>query len=375
MTLAEWLSWQETQHAKPIDLGLERTRPVLQRMGLEHPPHAVITVAGTNGKGSSVAFLDSILRSAGYRVGAYTSPHLLRYNERVRILGEEASDAELCHSFERIDQARGDISLTYFEFGTLAAFDIFQRAEVDVAILEVGMGGRLDTVNLLDSDIAVVTAIGIDHIEWLGSDRNSIGAEKAGIFRHQRPAICGDRDPPPSLIARAELVDTPLYCLGRDFDYQTQQDGWSWWGRTPHRLQRYEDLPYPKLRGAFQLQNAATVLMALDQIAGRLPVSHDNISCGLTSVNLQGRFQVVPGAVTRIFDVAHNPHGAEVLAGALRTHPCSGRTLGVFAMLADKDIAGVLRVMQGSVDVWYLAGLSVTRGAAGEFLAEQLLAI
>lgn len=375
MTLAEWLAWQETQHAKQIDLGLERTRPVLQTLGLDKPTHIVITVAGTNGKGSSVAFLETILRSAGYRVGAYTSPHLLRYNERIRVLGNEASDAELCSSFDRINQARGDISLTYFEFGTLAAFDIFQRAQLDVAILEVGMGGRLDTVNLLDADVALVTAIGIDHTEWLGPDRESIGAEKAGIFRPHRPAVCGDRDPPQSVIARAEILDAPFYCVGRDFDYQTQQGSWSWWSQVKERQQHYATLPYPKLRGAFQLQNAAAVLMALEQMAERLPVSRDDISHGLTSVNLQGRFQVVPGVVTRILDVAHNPHGAEVLAEALRGHPCSGRTLAVFGMLADKDVAGVLRVMQSCVDVWYLAGLSVTRGATGDFLAGQLLAI
>jgi dihydrofolate synthase/folylpolyglutamate synthase len=375
MTLAEWLSWQETQHAKQIDLGLERTRPVLQRLGLDRPPHAVITVAGTNGKGSSVAFLEAILRSAGYRVGAYTSPHLLRYNERIRMLGEEASDAELCASFERINEARGDTSLTYFEFGTLAAFDIFQRTHIDIAILEVGLGGRLDTVNLLDADVALVTAIGIDHVEWLGTDRESIGSEKAGIFRSGHPAICGDRDPPHSLMARANTLDAPLYCVGRDFDYQTHEDSWSWWGQTREKRQHYDELPYPRLRGAFQLQNAAAVLMALTQLAERFPVTRADICRGLTSVNLQGRFQVVPGVVTRIFDVAHNPHGAEVLAEALRGHPCQGRTLGVFGMLADKDIAGVLRIMFSVVDSWYMTGLPVKRAATGDFLAGQLLAI
>ncbi len=375
MTLAEWLSWQETQHAKQIDLGLERTRPVLQRLGLDYPPHAVITVAGTNGKGSSVAFLEAILRSAGYRVGTYSSPHLLHYNERVRVLGEEASDSELCVSFERINQARGDISLTYFEFGTLAAFDIFQRAQLDIAILEVGMGGRLDTVNLLAADVALVTSIGIDHIEWLGADRESIGAEKAGIFRAHHPAVCGDRDPPQSLITQAQVLGTPLYCVGRDFDYQVHPDNWSWWGQTQDKRRHYEGLPYPRLRGTFQLQNVAAVLMALAQIAERFPLSREDICRGLMTVNLQGRFQIVPGAITRIFDVAHNPHGAQVLAEALREHPCQGRSLAVFGMLADKDIAGVLQVMQGVINVWYMAGLATARGSSGERLADQLLAI
>lgn len=376
MTLNEWLSWQETQHAKQIDLGLERTRPVLQRMGLDHPPHAVITVAGTNGKGSSVALLEAILHSAGYRVGAYTSPHLLRYNERIRVGCEEVSDAVLCASFERINQARDDISLTYFEFGTLAAFDIFQRAQIDIAVLEVGMGGRLDTVNLLDADAALVTTIGIDHVEWLGPDRESIGREKAGIFRRGRPAICGDPDPPQSLLTQAETVAAPLYRVTHDFGYRLYPDTWSWWGQHPGQSrEKYDELPYPALRGAFQIQNAAAVLMVLGQIKQSFPVSRADICRGLTTVNLPGRFQVITGAVTRIFDVAHNPHGAQVLAAALRVHPCQGRTLAVFGMLADKDISGVLRVMQGSVDIWYMAGLAVTRGAAGDSLAQQLLAL
>lgn len=375
MTLNEWLSWQETQHATQIDLGLERTRPVLQAMGLDHPPHAVITVAGTNGKGSSVALLEAILHGAGYRVGAYTSPHLLRYNERVRLACEELGDAELCASFERINQARGDISLTYFEFGTLAAFDIFQRAQIDIAILEVGMGGRLDTVNLLDADVALVTTIGIDHVEWLGPDRESIGREKAGIFRRDRPAICGDPDPPQSLITHAEAVAAPLYRVAHDFGYRLDSDTWSWWGGVGQSREQYDELPYPKLRGAFQIQNAAAVLMVLEQIRQSFPVSRADICHGLTTVNLPGRFQVISGAVTRIFDVAHNPHGAQALAAALHAHPCQGRTLAVFGMLADKDISGVLRMMQDSVDVWYMAGLAVPRGATGGSLAHQLLAL
>lgn len=370
-TLDEWLAWQETQHSKKIDLGLERCCPVLYRMGLERPPHAVITVAGTNGKGSSVAFLEAILMAAGYRVGAYSSPHLLRYNERVRVNGVEVADAELCLAFERIDRSRGDLSLSYFEFGTLAAFDIFHRAGLDVAVLEVGMGGRLDAVNMLDPDIALISAIGIDHVSTLGADRESIAKEKAGILRARRPAVCGDPEPPRCLLARAEALQVPLYCLERDFGYEAQPKTWSWWGGT----QRLDHLPHPRLRGGFQLRNAAAVLMALEAMAVRLPVSRQAIAQGLTDVRLHGRFQVLPGAVTRIFDVAHNPQGAEALAATLRSEPCAGRTLAVFAMLADKDTEGVARVMQEVVDVWHAAGLSVDRGASGEHLARQLKAL
>lgn len=373
-TLHDWLAWQETQHAKQIDLGLERTRPVLQRMGLERPPHTVITVAGTNGKGSSVAFLEAILRAAGYRVGAYSSPHLLRYNERVRLHGVEVSDAELCASFARIDAARAGTSLTYFEFGTLAAFDIFQRAQLDVAVLEVGLGGRLDTVNLLDADAALVTSVGIDHVEYLGPDRDSIGREKAGIFRAGRPAVCADPDPPRSLLAYAEALQAPLYRLGRDFDYHAHGATWAWWCRGAS-ARRYEGLPRPALPGAFQLQNAAGALMALESLRGKLNISPAHIAQGLTSAALCGRFQIFPGPITRVVDVAHNPHGAAVLAATLREHPVAGRTFAVFAMLADKDIAGVAQAMRGAIDAWYVATLHAPRAAAAADIAQHLHAL
>ncbi|HLA74893.1 MAG TPA: bifunctional tetrahydrofolate synthase/dihydrofolate synthase, partial [Gammaproteobacteria bacterium] len=374
-TLHDWLAWQETQHAKQIDLGLERSRPVLQRLGLQQPAYTVISVAGTNGKGSSVAFLEAMLRAAGYRVGAYSSPHLLRYNERIRLNGAEVDDTQLCAAFERIDQARQDISLTYFEFGTLAAFDIFQRAGVDVAVLEVGMGGRLDATNLLDADAALITSIGIDHIEFLGPDRESIGREKAGIFRPGRPAICADPEPPRSLIAYAEQLAAPLYMLGHDFGYTVQADAWSWWGRnTAQGISHYTGLPFPKLAGAFQLQNAAGAIMTVAQLAERLSaVQRESISAGLVTVNLQGRFQVIPGLVTRVFDVAHNPHGARVLAQALRAQACAGRTLAVFAMLGDKDIPGVLEVMHSVIDEWHVAGLALARAATANQMAQHLV--
>lgn len=366
-TLDEWLAWQETQNK--IELGLARCGRVLKQMDLQRPAHRVITVGGTNGKGSSVALLEAILTSAGYRVGAYSSPHLLNYNERVRINGLPVEDAQLCESFERIDQARAETLLTYFEFGTLAAFDIFARLPVDVSILEVGLGGRLDAVNLLDADVALVTSIGIDHVEFLGPDRESIGYEKAGIFRTGRPAMCGDPDPPQSLIRHADAIDALLYTLNRDFGYEAYSTlTWSWWSGNRY----YGELPYPNLRGAFQLQNAAGVLMALEAIHEHLPVSRTDIANGLTTIKLSGRFQILPGSVTRIFDVAHNPDGARVLAAALREEAGTGRSLAVFAMLADKDIAGVVDSMRELIDGWHVAGLPVPRGLSGDELGQRM---
>ncbi|MFZ5594409.1 MAG: bifunctional tetrahydrofolate synthase/dihydrofolate synthase [Pseudomonadota bacterium] len=369
-SLNEWLAWQETLHPSAIELGLDRARSVLQRMGLEHPPFPVVTVAGTNGKGSSVAMLETILRSAGYRTGVYTSPHLLRYTERIRIYTEEIDAGNLCSAFERVDQARGETSLTYFEFGTLAAIDIFAGSRLDVAIMEVGMGGRLDAVNLLDADIALVTSIGIDHAEWLGDTREKIAFEKAGIFRPARPAICGDPDPPQTLIDHAAAIGAPLYRLGHEFGYQVEGSSWSWWSQARRRTA----LPHPALRGAFQLQNAAAVLMVLELLDDFLPLSQQDVREGLTTVSLPGRFQVLPGLPLRIFDVAHNPHGAQVLAQTLGSQPCAGKTHAVMAMLADKDIAGVVAAMREMVDVWHAAGLSVGRGASAARVVETLQA-
>lgn len=368
-TLDEWLAWQETLHPSAIDLGLERIRPVLARLALERPG-VVVTVGGTNGKGSSVAMLDAILCAAGYRVGTYTSPHLLRYNERVCVGGVAVDDATLCAAFERVDQARQNISLTYFEFGTLAAFSIFSAAHLDVVILEVGMGGRLDAVNLWDADVALVTAIGIDHTAWLGDTREDIAFEKAGIFRAGRPAVCGDTDPPHTLLQHADATGAPLYRFGRDFGFATEGTAWSWWSVT----QRRYALPHPALRGPFQLQNAAGVLMVLELLAQRLPVSQGDIRQGLSAVQLAGRFQVLPGMPLRILDVAHNPHGAQVLAQSLRGQINQGQTRAVMSMLADKDIDGVITAMRDVIDVWHIAGLNVSRGVSGEHLAERLRA-
>jgi dihydrofolate synthase/folylpolyglutamate synthase len=367
-SLAAWLSWQETLHPSEIELGLERVAAVLRRLHPAPPPFVVITVGGTNGKGSTVALLEAMLRAGGYRVGAYTSPHLLRYNERIRLDGTDADDAALCAAFERIDQARGDISLTYFEFGTLAALDIFWRGGVDVAILEVGMGGRLDAVNVLDADVALVTTVDIDHAQWLGTTCEEIGFEKAGIYRSGRPAIYGSRTAPQSVLVHAATIGAQLYRYGKDFGATPEGEGWLWWwdGRERHAL------PLPALRGHSQLQNAAGVLMALDTVAERLPLNQSQVRAGLLAVRLPGRFQIVPGEVTRILDVAHNPQAAAELAANLAAMPCTGRTLAVVGMLADKDMAGALAKLHHVVDQWYPGGLNVVRGATTAQLTQSL---
>lgn len=365
-SLAQWLEWQESLHPSAIDLGLERPGKVLQTMGLGLPRHTVITVAGTNGKGSSVAMLESVLIAAGYRVGAYTSPHLLRYNERIRINGEPAEDNAICEAFARIDDARGDTSLTYFEFGTLAAFDLFARADLDVAVLEVGLGGRLDAVNLLDADVALVTAIDIDHAAWLGDDREAIGREKAGIFRAHKPAVCSDPHPPASLLAYAAELGCELTLPDRDFSWQQEADGWRWQGSG----RVLTGLPLPALRGEFQLQNAAGVLQVLGLLGDNLPVSPQYLRQGLISVSLPGRFQVLPGVVPLVLDVAHNPQSAAALADNLRQMSVAGKTRAVVAMLADKDMGRVVAELSAVVDRWYVAGLDVWRGCDAARLAE-----
>lgn len=367
-TLAEWLAWQETLHPKAIDLGLERVRAVAERMGLLSPNHIVITVAGTNGKGSSVTMLESILACAGYRVGAYTSPHLYDYNERIRIDRQPAGDADIVAAFARIDVAREGTSLSYFEFGTLAALELFARAELDVVVLEVGLGGRLDAVNVLDPDAGLVTGIGIDHVEWLGPDRESIGREKAGIFRAGRPAVCSDPQPPASVSMTAKALGATWYGLGEQFTYSHTGEHWEWRGPGA----RLRALPMPAMPGPFQLQNAAGVLMTLLSLGERLPVTLQAIHDGLQQARLRGRFEVVPGAVECIFDVAHNPHAAAQLAAALAARPCRGRTLAVCGMLADKDAAGVAAELLPQVQVWCLGGLDGERGQSAQSLATRM---
>jgi dihydrofolate synthase/folylpolyglutamate synthase len=365
--LEGWLRHIERAHPSSIDMGLDRVRIVRDRLGLT-PEFPLLIVGGTNGKGSTCAFMESMLVCAGYRVGCYTSPHLLRYNERVRIDRAEVSDETLCESFEAIEQARGEVPLTYFEFGTLAAVWQFQRAGVDVAVLEVGLGGRLDAVNVFDADCATVTSIGIDHVEYLGPTRDSIGFEKAGIFRQGRPAVIGDPDPPATLLAHAEAIGARVLRAGRDFRAVDEDSQWRYEGPGGMRA----GLPWPALRGPVQLGNAAIAITALDTIRDRLPVSGGALREGLATVELPGRFQVLPGRPLVILDVAHNPHAAERLAAALGRMPCTGQTRAVFGMLGDKDIAGVATMLKPHVDRWHLAPLPGPRGVDAARLAAAL---
>ncbi len=365
-TLAEWLAWQETLHPLEMDLGLERVRRVYRALGRGAPPFPVVTVAGTNGKGSTVAFAQSLLTAAGVRTGTYTSPHLVRYNERIRIDGAPVPDEAITAAFDRIDRARGADTLTYFEFGTLAAMEAFREARAEAAVLEVGIGGRLDAVNLFDADVAVVTPIDIDHVHWLGPDRESIGREKAGIFRAGRPVVVADRDPPRSLEARAREVGAPCFRLGREFDAEPAGAGWRWRGPDA----RIEGLAPPPLAGRFQLDNAAAALMALAAL-GRLPPPAA-VRRGLAAARLAGRFQVLPGPAPVVLDVAHNPHAARALAATLRASPPAGRELAVAAMLADKDPAGVVEALAGVFERWYVARPAGERGGAAEALARAV---
>jgi len=369
-TLQEWLSWQETLHPSEIELGLARIQQVLARLQPRTPAFRLITVGGTNGKGSSVAMLEAIYRAAGYRVGSYTSPHLLRYNERIRLDGEEVSDEALIEAFERVDQARGEISLTYFEFGTLAAIDLFYRAPLDLVVLEVGMGGRLDAVNILDADVALVTNVDLDHTAWLGKDREAIGYEKAGIYRGGRPAIFNDTEVPQSLREHAQAIGAKLLLLGRDYEYQIQDHQWRF---RQGELQRTA-LPFPVLRGGFQVKNAAGVLAAVEALQRELPVNPAQIRQGLHSAQVAGRMQVLRGPCEQVLDVAHNPHAAAVLAATLSQRPVVGQTHAVVAMLADKDMRSVLQNLCREVDHWLLAPLTVPRGADAQTLATALKA-
>lgn len=367
-SLADWLAYLESLHPKIIELGLDRVACVKQMLNLVSS-FPIITVGGTNGKGSTCAMLESILSTAGYRVGCYTSPHLLAYNERVRVNRTPAGDEELCRSFAAVEAARGDTSLTYFEFGTLAAMWHFFQAKVDVVVLEVGLGGRLDAVNAFDADCAIVTSVALDHMDYLGDTREAIGFEKAGIFRAGRPAIYGEESPPQSLLDHAHEIGAKLQLIGQDFGFEATREAWQFQGkRASHHA-----LPYPALRGAYQLNNAAACLAALDELRDRLPVSENDIRRGLLEVALPGRFQVLPGYPVVIADVAHNPHAAQALAANLLAMPCTGRTIAVFAMLGDKDIAGVVRAMKNAVDVWIVAEIPEKRGASLECLKGVLI--
>ncbi len=365
--LADWLTYLESLHPKTIALGLKRVAQVKQRLNLQ-PDFPIIVVGGTNGKGSVCAMLESILHAAGYRIGCYTSPHLLHYNERVRIAKHQVSDAELCASFEEIEQSRGDIPLTYFEFGTLAAMQFFIGHKVDVAILEVGLGGRLDAVNVFDNDCAVIASVDIDHTDYLGDTREAIAYEKAGIMRSGKIAICADEDVPQAIRSHAQQVGAELWCIGGEFSFTAHQGQWDFRSKSGTR----SALPYPALRGAYQLQNASAALAALDVLKDRLPISMEAVRRGLGEVQLAGRFQLVPGKPSLILDVAHNPHAARALAQNLAGLPPCPHTYAVFSMLADKDIAGVASALDPHIDTWLVAGVDTTRSATAQQLDQVL---
>ena len=368
-TLPEWLAWQEKLHFTEVDPGLERVMQVWQQLkGKATLPFKVITVAGTNGKGSSVAILDSILRAAGYRTGAYTSPHLINYNERIVVDGEACDDGLISEAFEEIDQAREGVSLTYFEFSTLAAVNIFCNKAIDIAILEVGMGGRLDAVNLFDADISLITPISLDHIQWLGHDRETIGFEKAGIIRANKPLVCTEK-PPESVINYANELSAHISLATVDFNYQHDSQQWHW----SNEIIAWRNLPHPALTGRYQLQNAAAVLQVISLLIEQgFNISQPQIEKGLIEVLLAGRFQQVPGAVLRIFDVTHNEQGALSLVELLTEPAFQGRTIGILAMLKDKEASTVSAILKPAIDDWYIAGLSGSRGMSVDTLALAL---
>ena len=348
--LDAWLRWQETLNPRTIDLGLDRVRRVWERLDSRRVPFPVITVGGTNGKGSCVAMLEAIYHAAGYRAASYTSPHLLRYTERIRCEGEEVGEDALCSAFDRVDRARGQVPLTFFEFGTLAALDLFLRWAPDVAILEVGLGGRLDAVNLIDPDVALVTTIARDHVAWLGETLDAIALEKSGIFRRGRAAIIGSRTPPAALRRRAEDIAAEVYQLGQEFDACQAVDGWRWQAAGAAPLA----MPLPTLRGEFQIDNAAAVRMAVAALMQRLPVPINAMRQGLQRVRLAGRFQVFPGEPTLILDVAHNGQAAESLAVNLCAFPCRGRRRAVLGVLRDKAVAEILAPLMPLFASWDL---------------------
>lgn len=368
-TIEQWLEYIERLHPQTIALGLDRVQQVKQALGLA-PAFPVITVGGTNGKGSVCAMLEAILHCAGYRTGCYTSPHLVRYNERVRISRTEAHDEDLARAFAAVESARGGVPLTYFEMGTLAAMWLFAERRIEVAVLEVGLGGRLDAVNVFDADCAVVVAVDIDHVDFLGGDRETIGREKAGIFRGGRPAVCADPAPPSSLVRHAQETGAQLLRIGADFGVTVQDRQWQYWGPRGRR----SALPHPALRGVSQLGNAAAAITALDCLRERLPVTMNDIRAGLLQADLPGRFQVLPGRPVVILDVAHNPQAARALAASLQVMSCTGRTLAVFSMLKDKDIAAVVATLKSSVAHWFIAGLGGPRGAGTAELGQALAA-
>lgn len=366
-TLTEWLSYLETAHHTAIELKLQRVNIVKERLGIKlNCP--IITVGGTNGKGSTCAMLESILLQGGYKVGLYTSPHLVHFNERARINGVSVVDDVFVDAFNVVAEAKQDISLSYFEFTMLAIVQLFADANLDAVILEVGLGGRLDAVNIFDADVAIVTSVDIDHVEYLGDTREAIGFEKAGIFRAGRTAICSDPSPPQSLIEYANTTGADLWLFGRDFNYSGDKQQWNYAGRQ----QRRHSLAYPSLRGANQLLNASAALAALEALRDRLPLGAQEIRAGLVMVDLPGRFQVLPGRPTVVLDVAHNPHAAATLKQNLDNMGFHPYTYAVFGVMQDKDIGGIIHQLKNKIDHWCLTDLPTPRAATAEQIQSML---
>lgn len=367
-TLDDWLELQQSVHPRSIDLGLTRVGSVARTLGLDKPKCPVITVAGTNGKGSVVAHADALLRALGLTTGMFTSPHLVRYNERICVNGAEASDDEIVASFERIDSARGDTTLTYFEFNALAALDIFAVRKVDVAVLEVGLGGRLDAANLVDADVGVVTSIGFDHRDWLGDTLEAIGREKAGIFRAGRPAVLGSPVMPASIHETIASVGARAVIAESDFFWNVHARGWNYHGLDV----TLEELPPSGLAGAIQYRNASTAFAAVESLRLGRRIDAATAGAALRTVQVRGRFQIVPGPVEWILDVAHNEPAAQVFASHLAARPCRGRTIAVTGILGDKDIPAVGRLLHPLIEHWILCTVSEPRGLPAEELARRL---
>ena len=365
-SLKGWLDWQESLHPLAIDLGLERAAQVYHALNPDCLKPPTISVAGTNGKGSCIAYLEAIYRAQGYRVGAYSSPHILKYNERIKIDGKPVADELICEAFARIESVRGNTSLSYFEFGTLAALDIFRRSDLDIQLLEVGLGGRLDAVNIIDPDVALISSIGIDHVDWLGATREAIGQEKAGIFRADTPAIIGDCDPPKSLLQSAIDKNARLYCIDKDFGYKKQTTTWDWFAGVRH----ISHIPEPGLKGEHQYRNASAVILAVEVLAKSLPVSDVSIRTGLKNTRLLGRFQLINDKIPVLLDVGHNPEAVKTLVDYLNMTFPGKKIHAVFSMMKDKDIAGVLEIMNPVVYDWFFAPLANPRAATEPLMRE-----
>ena len=368
-SLEEWLGWLQTLHPKQIDMSLGRVKGVLEALGIARPPYRVVTIAGTNGKGSCVTLLESIYRAAGYSVGAFTSPHLVRFNERIRFDGKDLDDATLVELFQLMDDARGELTLSYFEASAVAAMLHFARAGADVGLLEVGMGGRLDAVNAVDADAALIVSIALDHMEWLGPDRDAIGREKAGIVRPGRPVIVADTDPPDGLLEEISRRGGEASLVGRDFSAEAAAEGFRYVeGGRPDR-----HFPRPAFGGRIQLTNAAATVALVDSLQAALPVADDEIATGLAAARLKGRLEhATVDSAEWIFDVAHNPASAKLLLEALEEHAPVPQTAAVFGAMRDKDLDAVLAPFVGKVDCWFVGGVDSDRGAEPEQIASLL---